>query len=270
MASKKDISELKAEIKALKDDAREERISDLGKVFDQLINRDMKSYEDNFRLIGLKYEIKDAQKDGDDAKDAFINRVLNVFVASKIVAAEKFFFIDGKEKGKLRPGVLRNLHPLSQRDNAPIVVAFLQSWMTARIKQRLQSGAGIIDGIKIFAHYPPIIEALKNEAMKERRRLLDADSVNQRVVVQVQFKKLWVILLKMSGRDKRERKALPFPVDDSRLVDPGRTLANLALADQEFVPKAFLDDEDKIAISAGEYAAGEVPQRRSRNAMDTK
>ena len=141
--------------------------------------------------------------------------------------------------------------------------------MTSRIKARLQTGSGMVDGVKIFAHYPPIIEALKNEAMKERRRLLDRDSTNQRIIVQVQFKKPWVLLIKMSGRDKRDKTSLPFPVDDARLVDPGRSLAVLSLDDREFVPKAFLDDDEKALIADGVYPAAQLPMRRPRNAMDT-
>ena len=260
-ATKAEIKEMKSEIKELKKELKKERIKDFGKVFDQFLNRDMKSYEDNFRLVGLKYDIRDAQKDGDEFKDAFMNKVLNIFVNAKVLRAVDLFHQEGTEKGKLRAGVLRNLHPLSQRNNATIVVAFVQSWMTARIRQRLQGTSGTINGIKIFPHYPPIIEALKNEAMKERRRLLNEDGGNQRVVVSVQFRKPWVVLIGMSG-PKREKTALPFPVDDHRLVDPGQSLAELALADEEFVPLAFLNDEDKALIEGGIYPAGPSPGRK--------
>ena len=269
MASKQDLKNVKDDLKAFKTEVKENRVSDMGKIFDQLINRDMKSYEDNFRIVGLKYDIKDAQKDGDEYKDVFINRILNVFVTSKAIQADRLFHQEGKERGRLRSGVLRNLHPLSQRNNAAVVVAFVQSWMTGRIRQRLQAGKGLVDGVKIFQHYPPIIETLKNEGMKERRRLLDLDGKDQRIIVQVQFKKPWVVLLKMTGTEKRVRTTLPFPVDDERLVDPGKTLAELSLTDAEFVPKAFLDDNDKAEIKEGIYPAAVLPQRRPASAMDT-
>ena len=269
MASKQELKNVKDELKALKSEVKENRVSDMGKVFDQFINRDMKSYEDNFRIIGLKYDIKDAQKDGEEFQDAFINRILNVFVTSKVIQSDRLFHQEGKERGRLRSGVLRNLHPLSQRNNAAVVVAFTQSWMTSRIRQRLQSGKGLVDGVKIFQHYPPIIETLKNEAMKERRRLLDLDDKDQRIIVQIQFKKPWVILIKMLGRDKCVKSTLPFPVDDERLADPGKTLAELALTDEEFVPKAFLDDAAKAGIKEGIYPAAALPQRRPASAMDT-
>ena len=260
-ATKEEVKEMKKEMKEMKKELKKERNRDFGKMFDQFLNRDMKSYEDNFRLVGVKYDIKDAQKDGDEFKDAFMNKILNIFVNAKILRAGDLFHQEGKDKGKLRAGVLRNLHPLSQRNNAAIVVALVQSWMTARIRQRLQGPAGTIDGIKIFPHYPPIIEALKNEAMKERRRLLNQDSENQKIVVSVQFKKPWVLLIRMTGQ-KREKTTLPFPVDDHRLIDPGQTLAELALADQEFVPLAFLSNDDKALIESGEYPAGPTPGRK--------
>ena len=272
MSMTKEIEDLRRELKSLKKEVRENRISDMGKNFDQLLNRDMKSYEDNFRITGFKYDIRDAQKEEEEYKDAFINRILNIFVNAKAISADKFFFQEGKEKGRLRPGVLRNLHPLSQKSNSAIVVAFVQSWMTARIRQQLQGGNGTLaDGVKICAHYPPIIEALKNEAMKERKRLLDIDRVNQRVVVNVVFKKPWVILLKMTGRDKKQRETLSFPLEDGRLSDPGRCLAELALAGKEFVPKHFIKDDDAVLIAPGRYAAGPMPQKGNRNPapMDT-
>ena len=132
-ASKAEVKEMKSEIKEMKKEMKKERIKDFGKVFDQFLNRDMKSYEDNFRLVGLKYDIRDAQKDGNEFKDAFINKILNIFVNAKVLRAGDLFHQEGTEKGKLRAGVLPNLHPLSQRNNAAIVVAFVQSWMTARI-----------------------------------------------------------------------------------------------------------------------------------------
>ena len=143
--------------------------------------------------------------------------------------------------------------------------------MTGRIRQRLQSGNADISGVKINPHYPPVIEALRNEAMKERRRLLNANNSNQRIVVTMQGKKPWVVLVKItgSGREKREKVSLPFPLEDSRLADPGKCLAELALEDKEFVPKEFLDEEEQLEILPGEYPAGPLTQRRRRGAMDT-
>ena len=65
----------------------------------------------------------------------------------------------------------------------------------------------------------------------------------------------------MSGQ-KREKKTLPFPVDDHRLVDPGQSLTELTLADEEFVPLAFLNDEDKAVIAGGIYPAGSSSGRK--------
>ena len=120
-------AELNEELKALRKDMQEGRMVALGKTFDQFITRDMKSYEDNFRITGFRYDVKEAQKDSDDGKDAFNKKVLDIFVRAKVLPADQLFFTEGKDKGKLRPGVLRNLHPLSQKSNAPIVVAFTQS-----------------------------------------------------------------------------------------------------------------------------------------------
>ena len=273
MASKKEVEEIRKSLKSLTEEVKENRIKDLARTFDQFINRDMKSYEDNFRITGLKYDIKDAQKDGDECKDAFINRILNLFVTAKIIPANRLFYQEGKDKGNFIAGVLRNLHPLGQRSNAAIVVAFTQSWMTGRVRQRLQNGAGVLEGqhegVKIHSHFPPVIEAIRNEAMKERRRLLAEDNVGQRVVVNMQFKKPWVQLIRMTGRDKNQKEAITFPLEDGRLEDPGRCLAELALEDKEFVPKHFLEEDDQVIILPGIYPAIPIVQKRRRGAMDT-
>ena len=53
-------AELNEELKALRKDMQEGCMVALGKTFDQFITRDMKSYEDNFRITGFWYDVKEA------------------------------------------------------------------------------------------------------------------------------------------------------------------------------------------------------------------
>jgi hypothetical protein len=134
-----------------------------------MLNRDIKSYENNIKIIGMKFEIKDAQKRDDDGRTAWRKKILDFLVTSKITSASKVFHQSGANKGKELRGILRDAHPLRQQDNAAIVVAFTESWFANQIKNRIKGkGLNLEAGMKVHPHYPPIIDALKNEAMRER------------------------------------------------------------------------------------------------------
>jgi hypothetical protein len=105
---------------------------------------------------------------------------------------------------------LRDAHPLRQQVDAAIVVIFTESWFTNAIKTRLRNPKGLVLGsVKIHPHYPIIIDCLKNEALKERRRLLETDG--QKIVCTTSMTKPWVqLFLVVEGR----KTSLPFAVDD--------------------------------------------------------
>jgi hypothetical protein len=224
---------------------REDRIMILKIEKEDMLNRDIKSYENNVKIIGMKFDIKDAQRKDDEGRTAWRKKILDFFVNSKIVTAAKVFHQSGSNKGKELRGILRDAYPLQQQDNAAVVVAFTESWFANQIKMRIKGkGLNLEAGVKVHPHYPPIIDALKNEAMKERRRLMDIDG-SRKIICATPMKRPWVQLIEVvEGR----RTSLPFPVDDGRLGDPTATLARLALEGREFKLLKYCTATERASI----------------------
>jgi hypothetical protein len=227
---------------------QEDRMTILKIEKEDMLNRDIKSYENNIQIIGMKFDIKEAQKRDDDGRTAWRKQILDFLVTSKIVSASKVFHQSGANKGKELRGILRDAHPLRQQDNAAIVVAFTENWFANQIKNRIKGkGLNLEAGVKVHPHYPPIIDALKNEAMRERRRLLEIDGSNstRKIICATPMKKPWVQLIEVvEGR----RVSLPFPVEDGRLVDPAATLARLALEGKEYKLLKYVIASERASI----------------------
>jgi hypothetical protein len=122
---------------------REDRIIILKIEKEDMLNRDIKSYENNVKIIGMKFDIKDVQRKDDEGRTAWRKKILDFFVNSKIVTAAKVFQQSGANKGKELRGILRDGHPLRRQDNAAVVVAFTESWFANQIKMRIKVGVGL-------------------------------------------------------------------------------------------------------------------------------
>ena len=224
---------------------RRDKLVLLAKQKKQLLNAEMKSYSDNFLLKGFKFAIKDAQGD-EEKEERFREKVLRVFVDQGLLPAKKIFVCgNGPDKGRILRGAVRHVHPLSPKDNATIVVAFLESWLAASINQRLSGGKRLRDGIRIIPHVPPIIDALRNEALKSRSEMR-ADDPSRKIVMTKMLKAPWIKLLEVKGGKK---VAIDFPVEDKRLVKPAVTLAMLELKGKDsFTPKPLLPASEQARI----------------------
>jgi hypothetical protein len=129
---------------------QEDRMTVLKIEKEDMLNRDIKSYENNIKIIGMKYEIKEAQRRDDDGRTAWRKKILDFLVTAKILAASKVFHQNGANKGKELRSILRNAHPLRQQDNAAIVVAFTESWLANQIKNSIKGkGLNLEPGVKI-------------------------------------------------------------------------------------------------------------------------
>jgi hypothetical protein len=172
-----------------------------------------------------------------------------VLVDTKLVKPEKVFYQQPKElKGKEIRGILRDAHPLRQSNNAPVVIAFCESWFANSIKECIKDSKGLQMGaIKVHQHLPPIIDALKNEALRCRCKMLDNERERvEQVMCVTTMKRPWVSLLKiMEGK----KVALPFTVEDGRLAAPAKTLATLALnGNEKYVPLKYLSALERDAV----------------------
>jgi hypothetical protein len=150
----------------------EDRLTILTIEIEDLLNKDVKAYENNDKIVGLQYQIKEAQKRDDAGLTARRKFVVDALVKAKVITAAKVFHQSGPNKGKEIRRILRDAHPLRQVNNAAIVVAFTKSWFVGQIKGRVRGKGLELGAMKVHPHHPFIIDMLKNEALKERRRLL--------------------------------------------------------------------------------------------------
>ena len=158
----------------------------------------MKSYSDNLAVKGIKFALKDIQGD-EEKEERFREKIMRIFVDQGLVKNNKVFVERGDDKGRILSGVLRHCHPVGNRDNGTVVVAFLESWFVSQINSKLNSGKKLKDGVRISQHMPPIIDALRNEALKARRDMIAADS-NRKIIVKKLLRKPWIRLVQCLSR----------------------------------------------------------------------
>ena len=228
-----------------------------------LLNAEMKSYSDNLLIKGMKFSIKAVQKD-EASEEEFRSYVLKVLVDQGLVTAKKLFVSKGDDKGSIIRGVLRHAHPLGSKDNCTVVVAFLESWFASSINTKLVNGKKLTGGIRICQHMPPILDALRNEALKARRSFLAADR-SRKVILKSTLKAPWIQLIETKDGRKTE---LSFEVEDSRLANPALTLAKLEREDKSFIQLPFLPREQRAAIPKTTIRPGDAELDLNVSAMD--
>ena len=208
----------------------------------------MKSYSDNVYIKGMKFSIKDAQGD-EEKEEKFRESALLVLVEQGLLPAKRVFVQgSGPEKGRILRGVVRHAHPLGGKDNGTVVIAFLESWFAGQVNFRLNSGKKLKGGIRVVMHMPPILDALRNEALKARRQMPTADA-NRKIHLHKSLRRPWIQLVEARNGKK---EPIDFPVDDSRLVNPSLTLAKMEKEGRDiFTPKMFLAPSIRDKIPPG-------------------
>ena len=157
--------------------------------------------------------------------------------------------------------VIRDMHPLAQKDKSAtvgptIIIAFTQSMLANDIKEKVRKDAGVTltknkrgreaEVIRISSHLPPILEALRNECLRERRILISASGGTKRFICDESLKWPWISLLAVDGEKKTP---IPFKVEDPRLANPARSLVFDHLRGiRKFTPYFILDDAAKKAL----------------------
>ena len=215
-----------------------------------LLNSEVKAYSNNFVIKGIKFSIKDVQGD-DDKEEQFRVKMVRVFVDQGLVSFDRVFGPKVNGRDRILTGVLRHCHPLGSRDNCSVVVAFLESWLAGHINKRLAAGKKLKDGVRITPHLPPIIDALRNAALKYRRDELSVNP-NRKLVMKTLLRQPWIQLVEVKNGKK---VPIDFDVDDRRLLNPAVTLAKLEVLGKAFKPKAFLSDEERRHNQGGTVKA---------------
>ena len=229
---------------------------------EDILNGLCKSQECNVKVTGVHYRYKDWQKKNAKGRNEWrADMIRRIFVNSNIVEEEILFESRPNGKKFLRD-VVRDMHPLGQKDKSAtkgpaIIIAFTQSMLANDIKEKVRKDAAGIEltkpkrgreaeEIKIISHLPPILEALRNECLRERRRLIAESEGARRYICDESHKWPWITLLAV-GDDKKT--PIPFKIEDSRLGNPARTLAVDHLNGiRKFVPYFILNAAQKAKL----------------------
>ena len=220
------------------------------------LDNQCKQFENNIKVSGLLYSIGDYYKKNATARKEWRQEIVQRALVDTNVMAEDVLFAKNSNGRKELHRIVRDAHPLGNRDNATIVIAFTESWVANDIKEMVRKGGNNLaftrkvtrnktEIIKINAHHPAVIECLRNEALKARRALITAGDGRKKYVCNDTLKYPWIILYEIEGET---RKAIPFAVEDGRLADPARTLAIYAINGGEFKPYRMLSVEEKKNI----------------------
>ena len=216
-----------------------------------------KQFENNIKVAGLTYNIKDYHKKNASARKEWrIEMLQRAFIDTNILGEEALFIKNANGKREMKR-IIRDAHPLGNKNNATIIIAFTESWLANDIKERVRKGEGLEmtkvrrgkdpETIRVFSHLPIILDCLRNEALKVRRDLIAASNSGKRYICNDSLKAPWVTLYEVDGEKKT---AIPFTVEDRRLVNPARTLAIYSLGGNDFKPFRLLSKAEKDHIIA--------------------
>jgi hypothetical protein len=129
--------------------------------------------------------------------------------------------VSSEGDNKLKRGVIRAMHPLGRKPNCAIIIAFVETTIKHHVLTMVTNSRENpleLGMIKIKLHLPAILTALRHEAVRERRRLVDGNTDNNvKFVVATQLKSPWVRLLRVVGITKTP---LAFQLEDYRLAKP--------------------------------------------------
>ena len=213
------------------------------------LNSLVKAYDKNVKITGLTYEIKDSKNLDKKAYEAWSIGILRKSLIDTKVIKEEDVIEKQDGEAKLMRGVISNLHPLGARNNAAIVIAFVEASFANQIKDTVRKNKGLHMGkIKVQVHLPPIIDCLHNEALRARKEEIEKgkkNGIDRKIHCNVFLQSPWIQLIEVTGTDK---KPLDFQVEDGRLVDPAATLASLALKGKKFTPLKFLSKNDRESV----------------------
>ena len=238
--------------------------------------------EVNVKVTGLHYRVKDFQKRNAKGRAEWRSDMLRrILVDTRVVEEDVLFETRAGGKKVLRD-VIRNMHPLGQKDKSTsvgpaIVIAFTQSSLANDIKEVVRKqDSGIIlektkrngrdtEKIKIFSHLPPILEALRNECLRERKILKAAAEGTKRFICHESLIWPWISLICI---DDEAKTPIPFKLEDARLVHPARTLAiNHIRGVRKFTPYNILNADEREAIGPGVMTTIINPTEHLRNAV---
>ena len=260
------------------------------------LNSQCKSMEANIKVSGVHYRVKDFQKRNAKSRLEWRADMLRrIFIDTRVVEEDVLFETRTAGKKVLRD-IIRNMHPLGQKDRSTsvgptIIIAFTQSSVANDIKEAVRKDSGLElvktkrggsepEKIKIFTHLPPILESLRNECLRERLKMKTAVTAGapaaaaaaaaaaagtKRFICNESLTWPWISLIRV---DDETKTPIPFQLEDARLADPARTLAlNHLRGVRQFTPYHVLSADEKAMIGPGVLTSVDNPSERIKNAV---
>ena len=153
------------------------------------------------------------------------DQIRRAFIDTNILKEEDLFVQNKRGKKELKR-ILRDAHPLGKANNATVIFAFTESWLANEIKERVRKREGLElsrsrtrqsepEVIRVSSHLPPILECLRNEALKSRCVLMKASGGKRRIICNESFKAPWISLHEIDG-DKKTPISFRSPPGQSR------------------------------------------------------
>ena len=244
------------------------------------LNSQCKSMENNVKVLGVHYRVKDFQKKNAHGKREWRAALLRrIFIDTKVLEENDLFETKAGGKKELRR-IIRDMHPLGNKDKSAsvgptVIVAFLESSLANEIKERVRKDEGLelvikkrhqeAESIRINSHLPSILECLRNECLRERRIKISAGGP-QRYICHESLKWPWISLIAV---DDDKKTPIPFKVEDPRLADPARTLAtNHIRGVRQFTPFRLLNAKQKKDLGLPKMTLVHNPNPSTPEAMD--
>ena len=108
-----------------------------------LLSQQMKAYDKNIKNVGMTYDIKDSRTFNKEGYEAWASHVIKTaLVDTKVVKHEDLFVVDADGNQKLMRGIISDIHPLGNRSNAAIVVAFNEASFAHQIRETIRKNQG--------------------------------------------------------------------------------------------------------------------------------
>ena len=244
------------------------------------LNSQCKSMENNLKVSGVHYRVKEFQKKNAHGKREWRAAMLRrIFIDTNVLEENDLFEAKAGGKKELKR-VIRDMHPLGGKDKSAsvgptLIVALLESSLANEIKERVRKDEGLqlvkpkrhqeAESIRINSHLPSILECLRNECLRERRVKISAGG-STRYICHESLKWPWISLIAV---DDDKKTPIPFKVEDPRLVDPARTLAtNHIRGVRQFTPFRLLSAKEKKELGPPKMTLVHNPNSSTPEAMD--
>ena len=138
------MANLEARIAALEAARKEDAIRTVAIQKEDWLNSEMKKYENNIKVLGLIYDIREVNKNNKSNQQFKVYCLQRSHVDTGICTEDELYRKSprGQTTKHLLRGVLRDAHPVGTFSNGPVVLAFTESCFVGTMKEKLKKNEG--------------------------------------------------------------------------------------------------------------------------------